>query len=98
MAKQRYARLMSGPSCGDPFDRHLFACAISLVQSTHGESLTHGLGLSEECLAALVGRYFPHAPGLLDGDRHDVFSRYIDDLLAVAALDGPRPIGRDLPR
>lgn len=67
MAKQRYARLMSGPSSGDPFDRHLFACAIALVLSTPGESLTHGLGLSEESLAALVGRFFPHAPGLLDG-------------------------------
>jgi nitrogen fixation protein NifQ len=67
MAQQRYARLMSGPSSGDPFDRHLFACAISLVLSTPGESLTHGLGLSEECLAALVGRFFPHAPGLLNG-------------------------------
>jgi nitrogen fixation protein NifQ len=67
MAKEIYARLMSGHGGGDPFDRHLFACAIALVLSTPGESLTAGLGLSEESLAALVGRSFPHAPGLLSG-------------------------------
>jgi len=67
MAKEIYSRLMSVPGGGDPFDRHLFACAIAMALSSPGESLTLGLGLSEECLAALVGRYFPHAPGLLSG-------------------------------
>ncbi|CUW41007.1 NifQ protein,Protein involved in biosynthesis of iron-molybdenum cofactor of nitrogenase [Magnetospirillum sp. XM-1] len=67
MAKETYSRLMSGRGSGDPFDRHLFACAIAMVLSSPGESLTTGLGLSEESLAALVGRHFPQAPGLLSG-------------------------------
>jgi len=67
MAKDLYSRLMAGPSGGDPFDRHLFACAIAMVVSTSDRPLSIALGLSPECLAALVGRYFPHAPGLLAG-------------------------------
>jgi nitrogen fixation protein NifQ len=67
MAPHLYSRLMAGPGCGDPFDRHLFACAIAIALKAASEPLTQGLGLSSECLAALVGRYFPHAPGLLSG-------------------------------
>ncbi|MBI3444741.1 MAG: nitrogen fixation protein NifQ [Magnetospirillum sp.] len=66
MAREIYFRLMSGHGISDPFDRHLFACSIALVLAA-GDSLTHGLGLSSEALAALVGRHFPDAPGLLSG-------------------------------
>lgn len=66
MALDIYSRLMAGSDCGDPFDRHLFACAISIAMADGvGEALTIGLGLSAFNLAALVGRYFPQAPGLL---------------------------------
>ena len=67
MVSDLYSRLMAGSVRGDPFDRHLFACAIAIALETTAEPLTRGLGLSSECLAALVGRYFPHAPGLLSG-------------------------------
>lgn len=67
MSQDIYFRLMSSHGGTDPFDRHLFACAIALVLAQPGESLPHGLGLSEESLAALVGRHFPDAPGLLSG-------------------------------
>ena len=67
MAQDLYNRLMAGPARGDPFDRHLFACAIAIVAGGSTHPLTAGLGLSPECLAALVGRFFPHAPALLAG-------------------------------
>lgn len=60
-----YARLMAGPGGGDPFDRHLFACAIALAAPAGPPAV--GLGLAEQSLAALVGRYFPQAPGLVPG-------------------------------
>lgn len=62
-----YRWLMAGGTAGDPFDRHLFACAVALALADSARPLAVGLGLSAECLAALVGRYFPHAPGLLAG-------------------------------
>jgi nitrogen fixation protein NifQ len=68
MTMDIYSRLMIGTGCGDPFDRHLFACAIAISLTERGdEPLTAGLGLSAFHLAALVGRYFPQAPGLLSG-------------------------------
>jgi nitrogen fixation protein NifQ len=67
MADTLYARLMDGPGGGDPFDRHLFACAIRTVLSDGSAPLARGLGLSSESLAALIGRHFPDAPGLLAG-------------------------------
>lgn len=67
MAMDIYSRLMADAGGGDPFDRHLFACAIAIAFDAAAEPLTCGLGLSSECLAALVGRYFPLAPGLLAG-------------------------------
>ncbi|CCG40329.1 nitrogen fixation protein NifQ [Magnetospirillum molischianum] len=74
MADTLYARLMDGPGGGDPFDRHLFACTIGTVLSEGVASLSRGLGLSSESLAALIGRHFPDAPGLLAGlsvETHD---------------------------
>lgn len=68
MALDIYTRLMAAAGGGDPFDRHLFACAIAVSWTeAKGESLTLGLGLSALDLAALVGRFFPLAPGLLAG-------------------------------
>ncbi|CAA7620978.1 NifQ protein [Candidatus Terasakiella magnetica] len=67
MSPDLYARLMMGAGGGDPFDRHLFACAVALALSEPDVPLTTGLGLSSESLAALVGRFFSHAPALLVG-------------------------------
>ncbi|RAU22360.1 hydrogenase [Paramagnetospirillum kuznetsovii] len=68
MAMDVYTRLMAGAGSGNSFDRHLFACAIAVAMADRsGRPLTSGLGLSAFNLAALVGRYFPLAPGLLSG-------------------------------
>ncbi len=67
MAGDLYIGLMAGRAGGDPFDRHLFACAVAIVRATSRQPLSVGLGLSPEALAALVGRFFPHAPVLLAG-------------------------------
>jgi len=66
MTAQAYGWLMAGGG-GDAFDRHLFACVIAVTQTNSARPLAIGLGLSAEALAALVGGYFPHAPGLLAG-------------------------------
>lgn len=66
-AMESYRWLMAGGASGDPFDRHLFACAIALASADPDRPLAVGLGLSAESLAALVGEFFPHAPGLLAG-------------------------------
>ncbi|MGF1640072.1 MAG: nitrogen fixation protein NifQ [Rhodospirillales bacterium] len=52
-----HARLME---CGrgDPFDRHVFACAIV---AGWAETLTRGLGLAPTAVSDLVDRYFPGA-------------------------------------
>ncbi|MDO8608036.1 MAG: nitrogen fixation protein NifQ [Phaeospirillum sp.] len=67
MPSDLHGGLLAAPGGGDPFDRHLFACAIAVAFDGSGEPLTRGLGLSPEDLAALIGRYFPHSPGLLSG-------------------------------
>jgi NifQ. len=66
MSGQIYGWLMAQGG-GDPFDRHLFACAISTGLADPARSLPVSLGLSAEALAALVGEFFPHAPTLLSG-------------------------------
>jgi len=48
------------------FDRHLFACCLSLV-ATEPRAVTVSLGLSPAMLRRLLDRYFPHAQGLADG-------------------------------
>lgn len=65
MAAEAYGRLMAGGG-GEPLDRHLFACVVTLARSER-RPLAVGLGLSAEDLAALVGAFFPHAPDLLTG-------------------------------
>ncbi|MCR6632261.1 MAG: nitrogen fixation protein NifQ [Magnetospirillum sp.] len=71
MSAQAYGWLMAGGG-GDLFDRHLFACAATVAMADQGWPLAVGLGLSAEALAALVGEFFPHAPGLLVGLDPDV--------------------------
>ncbi|ACA17926.1 NifQ family protein [Methylobacterium sp. 4-46] len=70
MAAPGYAALMAGQEAArpsaDPFDAHLFACALALcaAEAAHrGESLAARLGLGPEDLAALEARFF--APGAL---------------------------------
>lgn len=65
MAARTYGRLMAGGG-GDPFDRHLFACATTLALGER-RPLAAALGLAAEDLAALVGAFFPHVPELLTG-------------------------------
>lgn len=66
MSAQAYGWLMAGGG-GDPFDRHLFACATAMALAEPSRPLAVGLGLAAEELAALVGEFFPHAPSLLAG-------------------------------
>lgn len=66
MSARIYGWLMAQGG-GDPFDRHLFACAISTGMCNPNRPLPISLGLSAEALAALVGHFFPHAPELLSG-------------------------------
>ena len=58
-----YHRLMA-EACGDPFDRHVFACAI-MAAGESGQTLSDGLGLGSKDLAGLFARYFPHSCGLV---------------------------------
>jgi len=83
MAAETYQWLMAGSGQGDPFDRHLFACAIAIALVDPDRSLAAGLGLSAENLAALIGLHFPQAPGLLSGLDQD------DDGAAPASLEEP---------
>lgn len=82
MPIESYRWLMAGGR-GEPLDRHLFACAAALALADPHRPLAAGLGLAAECLAALVGRYFPHAPGLLAG--------------LTANEDGARPLAEEEP-
>ncbi len=54
---------------GDPFDRHVFACAIVAAVD---DTLTRGLGLARTALAELTEAYFPgarrHLPAEAWGD------------------------------
>lgn len=55
-----YNRLVDGGS-GDPFDRHVFACALVIAMSEADRPLTRALGLSAFDLQALLQRYLPAA-------------------------------------
>ncbi len=46
---------------GDPFDRHVFACALAMGAAEFSRPLTQALGLSAAVLAELFDAYFPHA-------------------------------------
>ncbi|MFZ1413026.1 MAG: nitrogen fixation protein NifQ [Defluviicoccus sp.] len=55
-----YRRLLEGGS-GDPFDRHVFACALVIAASEAERPLTQALGLSASDLQALMQRYLTTA-------------------------------------
>ena len=63
-APSSYDRLMAGGT-GDPFDRHIFACAIAAGLAEAPRPLTESVGLSVEDLADIVAAYFPDASPLL---------------------------------
>jgi nitrogen fixation protein NifQ len=67
MSVDAYRWLARGADWGDPIDRHLLACALAIALADGDRPLAVGLGLSGEQMAALVGLYFPHAPGLVWG-------------------------------
>ncbi len=46
---------------GDPFDRHVFACAVALGAAEFPRPLTEALGLSPAALTDLSNAYFPDA-------------------------------------
>ena len=46
---------------GDPFDRHVFACAIAVAIAEARCPVTEALGLAPAVLADLVNAYFPDA-------------------------------------
>ena len=64
MADENYRRLMAS-SAGDPFDRHVFACAIALAATEPDRPLAAALGLPGEALRALFAAYFPRETTLL---------------------------------
>jgi nitrogen fixation protein NifQ len=59
-----YNHLVDGGS-GDPFDRHVFACALVIAMSEAERPLTQALGLSVFDLQALMQRYLPAAAAAL---------------------------------
>jgi nitrogen fixation protein NifQ len=65
MPDDLYATLMAGGT-GDPFDRHVLACAIASGFRPPERLLTDTLALSLADLALLMEGLFPHALGLLD--------------------------------
>ena len=67
-----YQSLMASDR-GDPFDRHVFACAIAIGLAETGRPLTHALGLSPDALRDLLSAYFAHAlPSIMSaGDWSD---------------------------
>ncbi len=55
-----HGRLIDGGR-GDPFDRHVFACAIVAGLAEDDRPLTEALGLAPFALATILGAYFPRA-------------------------------------
>ena len=53
---------------GDQFDRHVFACAITIGTVETRCTLTEALGLSPVALADLLSRYFPDIGRYLPAD------------------------------
>ncbi|HTH15703.1 MAG TPA: nitrogen fixation protein NifQ [Magnetospirillum sp.] len=95
MSAQAYGWLMAGGG-GDPFDRHLFACATAIALAEPARPLAVGLGLSAEDLAALVGEFFPHAPSLLSGldpAQDGMFAQTADEAALRQLLLANRSLG-----
>jgi len=55
-----YRQLMNS-GLGDPFDRHVFACAVAVGAAEVPRPLTEALGLTSAVLAELSKAYFPQA-------------------------------------
>lgn len=64
MAAAVYDRLMLGGR-GDPFDRHVFACAVTIALGDAGRPLTAALGLAPSALRDVCAAYFASADWLL---------------------------------
>ena len=92
-------RRLVGSGCGDPFDRHVFACAITVALDDPGRPLTAALGLSPVAVADIVAAFFPeawrHLPPATRGD--DAGDDQIEEpdlrrlLLDHRSGDGPEP-------
>ena len=63
-----YDRLMAAGR-GDPFDRHVFACAVAAGLAEAPRPLTEALGLSADGLAGIFDAYFPETRALLENLR-----------------------------
>lgn len=50
---------------GDPFDRHVLACALATAEREPDRPLNESMGLTARQLGQLVRSYFPSADGLL---------------------------------
>jgi nitrogen fixation protein NifQ len=52
---------LANSGLGDPFDRHVFACAVTVGAAEFPRPLTEALGLSPVALTDLSNAYFPDA-------------------------------------
>jgi nitrogen fixation protein NifQ len=88
-----YRRLMQGGT-GDPFDRHVFACAIALAASEPNRPLTASLGLAGAALRALFAAYFPEEAELSAGLGEDAGLDQLEepDLRALLTEHGSRGV------
>ncbi len=59
-----YGRLMEA-GAGDPFDRHVFACAVAIGLTEAPTPLTAALGLAIEDLVVVFAAHFPRGVALL---------------------------------
>lgn len=64
MERSAYDRL-TGRGRGDPFDRHVFACAVVIAVHEDGQPLNEALGLDRAALQAVCAAYFDDAGWLL---------------------------------
>ncbi len=67
-ARSCYLRLVEPPGGGDPFDRHVLACALAVAWTESPAGVAEGLGLAPAALARLVAAHFPQAADLITGD------------------------------
>ena len=94
MSAAVYQWLMGKGGGSGVFDRHLFACCLSLV-AAESRAVTVSLGLSPSMLRRLLDRYFPHAQGLADGllaDGNDPLALEEPDMRAYLLEHGTRGV------
>jgi nitrogen fixation protein NifQ len=56
---------LAAHGAGDAFDRHVFACALTVGAGETDRSLTEALGLTARSLRQLINAYFPTGGGRL---------------------------------